>query len=190
MNVCVSLRRLCLHYQHHVCLIITPQSFLASLTLSLFLSLPRSLLNPSLSLSLLHWGFGTKQSTQSCRGNVRLSGAVPALTTITQSFSLAVSSFNPTLLSCKTPSFCYSTLFFAWNVLVFLYTSVEFNLPLSCGDQLEPHVSFFTQRASFFFFLFFPFFQAKENIFLSFNSSPWSSLDSSYWKGKKKTPVR
>lgn len=74
-------------------------------------------INPSsihLSRSLVVKGFGTEQSTQSCRENAGLNREVPTDTTITH-FSLTVSfhpalSALPTLFLPKTPSLCFSTL--------------------------------------------------------------------------------
>ena len=136
MCVCVSLRRLTPRCQYHVCLIITPQSFLASLAPSV--PLPSISLVPSLRVQ-----HRTKRTVMQRECEAKRSGS-NSHHDLTQLLPrcLVLSPNTPPPVKHPLVLFFYFLPHVSW----FLYTSVTHNPSLCCGSQLEPCVSFFTQR--------------------------------------------
>lgn len=141
--------------RHHVCLIITPQSFLASLSLSV--PLPSIPLVPSLRVQ-----HRTKHTVMQRECEAQASGSSShhnCIQLLPQClFHLSLSSL-PTLFPPKTFLLCFSTCCIMCPCLPLYtyYISVIHNLSLFCGDQLEPLCRLLHPEAlslnTFFFFL-------------------------------------
>lgn len=143
--VCVCLRLLSMSSRHHVCLIITPQSFLASLSLSV--PLPSISLVPSLKLQ-----YRTKHTVMQRECEAQQSGSSShhnCIQLLPQCLLHPPLSSLPTLSAPqKTFLLCFST-FCIMCPCLSLYTyyiSVTHNLSLFCGNQLGPYAVSSTQK--------------------------------------------
>lgn len=173
--VCVCLRLLSMSSRHHVCLIITPQSFLASLSLSLSLS-PSSI---HLSCSFVKASVPNKAHSHAERmwGSTEWFQLTPQLHTASPSMS-PPSSFILSPNTLRPPKNILALFFyFLHNV------SLSFSIYVLyiCHTQF---VSLLRQPIRALCLLLHPealglntfFYAGKRKHFYSFNSSPWSSL--------------